>query len=117
MIDRLAIKGDDRKRIYDSVITSMKHGSKAMMVMDFETDQVRHFSRSLMCPTSGISYPEPEPSLFSFNSPYGACQTCSGLGEVSEADLSKIVPDPKLSIKKGGLAPIGEYKRTWIFDK
>ncbi len=117
VIDRLAIKGDDRKRIYDSVITSMKHGSKAMMVMDFETEQVRHFSRSLMCPTSGISYPEPEPSLFSFNSPYGACQTCSGLGEVSEADLSKIVPDPKLSIKKGGLAPIGEYKRTWIFDK
>ncbi|MEN9997297.1 MAG: hypothetical protein RI922_287 [Bacteroidota bacterium] len=117
VIDRLAIKADDRKRIYDSVITSMKHGSKAMMVMDFETEQVRHFSRSLMCPTSGISYPEPEPSLFSFNSPYGACQTCSGLGEVSEADLSKIVPDPKLSIKKGGLAPIGEYKRTWIFDK
>lgn len=117
VIDRLAIKGDDRKRIYDSVITSMKHGSKTMMVMDFETEQVRHFSRSLMCPTSGISYPEPEPSLFSFNSPYGACQTCSGLGEVSEADLSKIVPDPKLSIKKGGLAPIGEYKRTWIFDK
>lgn len=117
VIDRLAIKGDDRKRIYDSVITSMKHGSKAMMVMDFETEQVRHFSRSLMCPTSGISYPEPEPSLFSFNSPYGACQTCSGLGEVSEADITKIVPDPKLSIKKGGLAPIGEYKRTWIFDK
>ncbi len=117
VIDRLAIKSDDRKRIYDSVITSMKHGSKAMMVMDFETELVRHFSRSLMCPTSGISYPEPEPSLFSFNSPYGACQTCSGLGEVSEADLSKIVPDPKLSIKKGGLAPIGEYKRTWIFDK
>lgn len=117
VIDRLAIKGDDRKRIYDSVITSMKHGSKAMMVMDFETEHVRHFSRSLMCPTSGISYPEPEPSLFSFNSPYGACQTCSGLGEVSEADITKIVPDPKLSIKKGGLAPIGEYKRTWIFDK
>jgi len=117
VIDRLAIKGDDRKRIYDSVITSMKHGSKAMMVMDFETEQVRHFSRSLMCPTSGISYPEPEPSLFSFNSPYGACQTCSGLGEVSEADITKIIPDPKLSIKKGGLAPIGEYKRTWIFDK
>lgn len=117
VIDRLSIKADDRKRIYDSVITSMKHGSKAMMVMDFETEQVRHFSRSLMCPTSGISYPEPEPSLFSFNSPYGACLSCSGLGEVSEADITKIIPDPKQSIKKGGLAPIGEYKRTWIFDK
>ena len=102
VIDRLSIKEDDRKRIYDSVITSMKHGAKSMMVMDFETDEVRHFSRSLMCPTTGISYPEPEPSLFSFNSPYGACQTCSGLGEVSEADRTKIIPNPALSIKKGG---------------
>lgn len=117
VIDRLLINGSDRKRIYDSVITAMKHGAKAMMVMDFETEKVRHFSRSLMCPTTGISYPEPEPSLFSFNSPYGACQHCSGLGEVSEADINKIIPDPKLSIKKGGLAPLGEYKRTWIFDK
>ena len=117
VVDRLAIKDDDRKRIYDSVITSMKHGNKSMMVMDFETDEVRHFSRSLMCPTTGISYPEPEPSLFSFNSPYGACQTCSGLGEVSEADRTKIIPNPALSIKKGGFAPLGEYKRTWIFDK
>ncbi len=117
VIDRLHVKGDDRKRIYDSVITSMKQGSKEMMVMDFETHEVRHFSRSLMCPSSGISYPEPEPSLFSFNSPYGACQGCSGLGEVSEADINKIIPDAKLSVKKGGLAPLGEYKRTWIFDK
>jgi excinuclease ABC subunit A len=117
VVDRLLIKSDDRKRIYESVITTMKHGNKAMMVMDFETEKVRHFSRSLMCPTSGISYPEPEPSLFSFNSPYGACPDCSGLGEVSEADIDKIIPDFKLSIKKGGLAPLGEYKRTWIFDK
>lgn len=117
VIDRLQINSSDRKRIYESVITSMKHGNKAMMVMDYETDKTRHFSRSLMCPTSGISYPEPEPSLFSFNSPYGACPTCSGLGEVSEADITKIIPNPKLSIKKGGLAPLGDYKRTWIFDK
>jgi len=117
VVDRLQINGNDRKRIYDSVITTMKHGNKAMMVMDFETEAVRHFSRSLMCPTSGISYPEPEPSLFSFNSPYGACPNCSGLGEVSEADLTKIIPNPKLSIKKGGLAPLGEYKRSWIFEK
>lgn len=117
VIDRLQIKGDDRKRIYESVITSMKHGNKAMMVMDFESEKVRHFSRSLMCPTTGISYPEPEPSLFSFNSPYGACPDCSGLGEVSEADITKIIPNPKLTIKKGGFAPLGEYKKTWIFDK
>lgn len=117
VVDRLQINANDRKRIYDSVITTMKHGSKAMMVMDYETEELRHFSRSLMCPTTGISYPEPEPSLFSFNSPYGACPHCSGLGEVSEADIDKIIPDPKLSVKKGGLAPLGEYKHTWIFEK
>jgi len=117
VIDRLIIDSSDRKRIYDSVITAMKQGSKAMMVMDFESNLVRHFSRALMCPTSGISYPEPEPSLFSFNSPYGACQTCNGLGEISEVDLEKIIPNFKLSIKKGGLAPLGEYKKTWIFEK
>ena len=117
VIDRLLISKDDKKRIYDSVIISMKHGSKAMIVMDFETGESRHFSRTLMCPTSGISYPEPEPSLFSFNSPYGACQTCSGLGEVSEANIEKIIPNPKLSIKKGGFAPLGEYKAGWIYDK
>ena len=117
VIDRLLISKDDKKRIYDSVITSMKHGSKAMIVMDFETGESRHFSRTLMCPSSGISYPEPEPSLFSFNSPYGACQTCSGLGEISEANIEKIIPNPKLSIKKGGFAPLGEYKAGWIYDK
>lgn len=117
VIDRLNVDSKDRKRIYDSVILAMRHGSKEMMVMDFETQLVRHFSRSLMCPTSGISYPEPEPSLFSFNSPYGACRHCNGLGEVTEADLDKIIPNAKLSIRQGGLAPLGEYKRTWIFDK
>jgi len=117
VIDRLLISKNDRKRIYDSVVTSMKHGNKEMMLMDFETNATRHFSRTLMCPTSGISYPEPEPSLFSFNSPYGACQSCSGLGEVSEANIEKIIPNPKLSIKKGGFAPLGEYKNGWIYDK
>jgi len=117
VVDRIMVELKDRKRIYDSVILAMKHGSKEMMVMDFEENSVRHFSRSLMCPTSGISYPEPEPSLFSFNSPYGACRNCNGLGEVSEADIDKIIPDPKKSIRNGGLAPIGEYKQTWIFDR
>jgi excinuclease ABC subunit A len=117
VIDRLLVSPGDQKRIYDSVVTSMRHGGKAMMVMDFETGETRHFSRALMCPTTGISYPEPEPNLFSFNSPYGACPSCSGLGEVSEADREKIIPDPTLSIKKGGLAPLGEYKHTWVFEK
>lgn len=117
VIDRLLVNEKDRQRIYDAVTTGMKHGGKTIMIMDFESGEVRHFSRLLMCPTSGISYPEPEPSLFSFNSPYGACKTCSGLGEVSEVDLDKIIPDPSKSIKKGGLAPLGEYKRTWIFER
>ena len=117
VVDRLLIDSKDRKRIYESVVTAMKHGSKAMMIMEFDSDKVRHFSRSLMCPSSGISYPDPEPNLFSFNSPYGACPTCSGLGEVTEADLDKIIPNTSLSVKKGALAPLGEYKKSWIFDK
>ena len=117
VVDRLQVSDKDRKRIYDSVVTAMKHGSKAMMIMDFETEEVRHFSRSLMCPTSGISYPEPEPNLFSFNSPYGACRTCSGLGEVSEVDIDKIIPDTSKTIKAGGIAPLGAYKRKWIFER
>lgn len=120
VIDRLHIQNNEpaaRKRLYDAIIIAMKHGGKSMMVMQHDSGKVRHFSRLLMCPTSGISYPEPEPNLFSFNSPYGACPTCSGLGEVSEIDVDKVIPNPKLSIKKGGLAPIGEYKKNWFFEK
>ena len=117
VIDRLKVDEKNRQRIYDDVVTAMKHGGKSLMIMDFDSEDVRHFSRSLMCPTTGISYPEPEPSLFSFNSPYGACKTCSGLGEVSEVDINKIIPDTSKSINKGGLAPLGEYKRTWVFEK
>lgn len=117
VIDRLAIDKKDRKRIYDAVLLSMKHGNKEMMVMDFETEEVRHFSRLLMCPTSGLSYPEPEPSLFSFNTPFGACPKCNGLGMVSEASMDKVIPDPSKSIRQGGLAPLGDYKKSWIFER
>jgi excinuclease ABC subunit A len=117
VVDRMLIGQVDEKRVYDSVLVAMKMGESTMMVMDLESDKVKHYSRSLMCPTSGISYPEPEPSLFSFNSPYGACPCCKGLGEVSEIDIEKIIPNPSLSIRKGGFAPLGEYKRVWIFDK
>lgn len=117
VVDRLEVRKQDRTRVYDAVVTAMKHGNKSMMVMDFETDAVRHFSRSLMCPSTGISYPDPEPSLFSFNSPYGACKKCSGLGEVAEVDINKIIPDPSVSIKNGGIVPLGEYKKSWIFEK
>ena len=117
VVDRMLIGQVDEKRVYDSVLVAMKMGESAMMVMDLESNLIIHYSRSLMCPTSGISYPEPEPSLFSFNSPYGACPGCKGLGEVSEIDIEKIIPNPSLSIRKGGFAPLGEYKRVWIFEK
>ncbi|MGM0477798.1 MAG: excinuclease ABC subunit UvrA [Bacteroidota bacterium] len=117
VVDRVKVDKSDRQRLKSAVEATMKHGDKSMMLNKYETEEVRFYSRSLMCPTSGISYPEPEPNLFSFNSPYGACSNCSGLGEVSVIDMKKIIPDPKLSIKKGGLAPLGKFKRTWIFDK
>lgn len=117
VVDRMLIGQVDEKRVYDAVLVAMKMGESAMIVMDLESNVIKHYSRSLMCPTSGISYPEPEPSLFSFNSPYGACPSCKGLGEVSEIDIEKIIPNPSLSIRKGGFAPLGEYKRVWIFEK
>lgn len=117
VVDRMAIDDVDTKRIYNSVVTSMKIGESIMMISDLDSGFTRTYSRFLMCPTTGISYPEPEPNLFSFNSPYGACGTCNGLGEVTEADISKIIPDTSKSIKQGGLIPLGDYKKTWIFDK
>lgn len=117
VIDRLSTSAVDTKRVYDSVVTSMKIGDSIMMISDLDSGYTRTYSRFLMCPTTGVSYPEPEPNLFSFNSPYGACGTCNGLGEVTEADIIKIIPDTSKSIKQGGLTPLGDYKKTWIFDK
>jgi excinuclease ABC subunit A len=95
----------------------MHHGDDIMMVIEQDSQEVRFYSRSLMCPTSGISYPNPEPNNFSFNSPKGACPNCNGLGIVNEINLQKIIPNPKASIKSGGFAPLGEYKSTWIFKQ
>ena len=106
VVYRLKVGVKDRQRIYDDVVTSMKHGNKSLIIMDYETNEVRHFSRSLICTSSGISYPEPEQNLFSFNSPYGACKSCSGLGEVAEVDIEKIIPDTSKTIKKGGIVPL-----------
>jgi excinuclease ABC subunit A len=119
VIDRLA-GNEPESRIKDSVRLALKQGKGSMMVAPIDEKskvEVQHYSKFLMCPTSGISYPEPEPNLFSFNSPYGACQHCNGLGEVAEIDLKKIVPDDSLSIKKGGIAPLGQGKQTWIFQQ
>lgn len=118
VIDRLQLDNDlDEKRLKESLSTALKHGQGVLAVMEYGMDKLRFFSKHLMCPTSGISYPEPEPNTFSFNSPKGACPKCNGLGEVSEIDIEKIIPDDRLSIKKGGIAPLGEFKRTWIFNQ
>lgn len=117
VVDRIKVDKDQRKRIADSADTALKHGKGIIMVMDHESGETRHFSRFLMCPTTGISYDEPAPNLFSFNSPYGACTNCNGLGEVSEVDINKIIPKRSVSIKKGGIAPLGEFKNSWIFKQ
>lgn len=115
VVDRMVAGEKDKQRLRQSVATAMDTGKGSMMVMDWDSEEARHFSRDLMCPTTGISYPEPEPNLFSFNSPYGVCKRCNGIGEVSEVDRKKIIPDEKKSIRKGGIAPLGSYKNNWIF--
>ncbi len=115
VIDKLKVAEQDRKRLSDAIVVAMGHGKGTIMALDMETNTSRYFSRHLMCPTSGISYDEPAPHTFSFNSPQGACPHCNGIGTVSEADLSKIIPNPKLSIKKGGIEPLGPYKSSLIF--
>ena len=116
VVDRLEVDKKDKVRISQTIQTAMKQGKGSLMIMRHGKKEVRHFSRFLMCPTSGISYPEAEPNLFSFNSPYGACPHCNGLGEVAEIDLKKIIPDPKKSIKKGGIVPLGESKNNASFQ-
>lgn len=119
VIDRMAMDDTEAtdKRLTESIKTAMHHGDDVMMVIEHESHKVRFFSRTLMCPTSGISYPNPEPNNFSFNSPKGACDACNGLGTIHQINLSKIIPDPNLSIRQGGFAPLGEFKNTWIFKQ
>lgn len=105
------------KRLSESIKTAMYHGENVLMILDQDSNEIRFFSRNLMCPTTGISYQNPEPNLFSFNSPKGACDHCKGLGTVNEINLKKIIPNPKLSINKGGFAPLGEYKNSWMFKQ
>ncbi|TKG91212.1 excinuclease ABC subunit UvrA [Puteibacter caeruleilacunae] len=115
VIDKVVVDEAGEKRLKDSVAQAMKHGGGITMVIGFDDDSVRFYSRQLMCPTTGISYNEPAPHSFSFNSPQGACSRCNGLGEVSEIDFEKIIPDRSLSISKGGIAPLGPYKNSLIF--
>ena len=116
VIDKMKIEeGGDHSRLKGSVQTAMKHGQGVLMIFDPDNKKVKYYSRLLMCPTTGISYSEPAPHNFSFNSPQGACPHCNGLGRITETDMEKIIPDKKLSISKGGIAPLGSYKNTLIF--
>ncbi len=119
VIDRFKISEESNlnNRLTETIITAMYHGDDVLMVLDNETNESRYFSRSLMCPTSGISYPNPEPNNFSFNSPKGMCPKCKGLGKLYEVNLDKIVPDKKLSINQGALAPQGSQKQNWVFKQ
>ena len=119
VIDRLKIddKTDAQKRLDESIRTAMYHGGDGLMILEQETEKVRYFSRNLMCPTTGISYPSPEPNTFSFNSPKGACPTCNGIGTLYQVNLDKIIPDNSKSIKKGALAPHGPQKKNWVFSQ
>lgn len=119
LIDRVVVRESERKRLSSSIQTAMKMGKgiiKTLSRNNKDQESERHFSRFLMCPSTGISYDEPQPNTFSFNSPYGACSCCNGLGFVYEVDRHSVIPDPELSILSGGLAPLGEFRETWIFQ-
>ena len=116
VVDRIIPKKEDRYRISQSVGTALKLGSGSLLLLD-ENEQVQYFSQNLMDPESGISYEDPSPNSFSFNTPYGACPVCKGMGQIEEITEESIIPDPSLSILRGGIAPLGEYRDLWIFKQ
>lgn len=115
VIDKLIVDKDDERRLQESVKTAMKQGDGQLMVLDAETQEIRHYSRTLMDPQTGLSYSEPAPHSFSFNSPQGACPKCKGLGYVNIIDKNKIIPNDEKSIYEGGIVPLGKYKNSLIF--
>lgn len=119
VIDRIAIDDTEqtKQRLTESIKVAMHYGDDIIMVLEHEGETARFFSRHLMCPTTGISYSKPEPNNFSFNSPKGACPCCNGLGTINEINQLKIIPDPKISIKGGGLIPLGTEKKSWMFKQ
>ncbi len=117
VIDRIIANQSAEKRLEETIKTALYTGNNILMVIDLGTNTPRYFSRELMCPTTGIAYPNPEPNTFSFNSPKGACPSCNGLGITNEVNLNKVIPDDTVSIKNGGIAPLGEQKNSWIFKQ
>ncbi|MDD4778520.1 MAG: excinuclease ABC subunit UvrA [Fermentimonas sp.] len=115
LIDKLVVSNKFADKLKASVRTAMKQGNGLILIQDVEADEVRHYSRSLMCPTTGLSYSEPAPHNFSFNSPQGACPRCKGLGDVDQVDVEKIIPNPDISISAGGIAPLGKEKSNMLF--
>ncbi|NPD91266.1 excinuclease ABC subunit UvrA [Xylanibacter muris] len=115
VVDKLQVRDKDEERLRKSLAVAMKQGDGLIMVLDKDTDNVKYYSRRLMCPTTGISYSDPAPNNFSFNSPQGACQRCKGLGVVNEIDLDKVIPDRTCSIRDGAIVPLGKYKNQMIF--
>jgi excinuclease ABC subunit A len=115
VVDKFKIGDTSDKRLSDSILMSLDQGDGVMMVLENGSTEPRYFSRHLMCPTTGISYNDPAPHTFSFNSPQGACPHCNGLGEISSIDEEKLIPDKELSIRKGGIEPLGKYRNIWIF--
>lgn len=115
VIDKLQVQDKDDERLKKSVAAAMKQGDGLLMIMEKDTNEAKYYSKRLMCPTTGMSYGDPAPNKFSFNSPEGACPRCKGLGYVNEIDINKIMPDMKLSIKQGGIIPLGKYKSQMIF--
>ena len=117
VIDRLIVSNDYKSRLTQSIETAFRRGKGMLMVLEDCSTDVRYFSKLLMCPTTGIAYQDPEPNTFSFNSPYGACPKCNGLGTIVTIDINKIIPDKECTIRKGGIAPLGEYKNNWVFSQ
>ena len=115
VIDKLIVGDKDDKRLKQSIATAMRQGDGLLMVLDFQSENIRHYSKRLMCPVTGLSYKEPAPHNFSFNSPQGACPKCKGLGVVNQIDIEKVIPDRKLSIHDGAITPLGKYKNSMIF--
>lgn len=115
VIDKMMVSDKDEKRLKQSVVTAMQQGEGLIMILDVASNEIRHFSKRLMCPATGLSYKEPAPHNFSFNSPQGACPRCKGLGYVNLIDVDKVIPDRNLSIHEGGIAPLGKYKNVMIF--
>ena len=119
VVDRLLVNSNENslKRIKESLITAMYHGNNSLMIINEEDNSISYFSRSLICPSSGISYEKPEPNSFSFNSPKGMCKKCNGLGIENKVNYDLIIPDPSISIYNGGIKPLGNYKNSWIFKQ